>query len=232
MKRLFITSSGTGIGKTVVTTALCWQMRQAATPVTAIKPVISGFDPSDLTNDTAMILKSSGVKTPTLQLMQAISPWRYKAPLAPNMAAEKEGNPVDVGALVMFCRGCAEDNSDLVVVEGVGGVMAPLNNKQTVLDWMQALSWPAVIVAGSYLGSISHTLTAVEAVVARGIKVAGVVVSDSGDANGQTPVALDATLSTLEKFLPKTIALLSIPKLDPSQEIWTQVPSLSRLCDV
>src|SRR5271170_2710815 len=101
MKSFFITSTGTDIGKTLTTCSLCWQMRNHGKTVTALKPVISGYNPLDLNNDSAKILKSCGL-TPTPVLMETISPWRYAQPIAPNMAAALRGNPVDFNALVKF----------------------------------------------------------------------------------------------------------------------------------
>jgi len=147
MQPFFITSTGTNIGKTLVTTALVWQLRQAGKMVTALKPVISGYDPNDAQSDSALILQSYGL-TPAHDLAASISPWRYTIPLAPNMAAAKEGKPVEFEKLVAFCREHMALASDIVLVEGVGGVMVPLDNAHTVLDWMVALGWPVILVGG------------------------------------------------------------------------------------
>ena len=88
--QFFITSTGTGIGKTLVTASLCWQLQKEGESVTALKPVISGYDATDLTNDSAQILMGCGVE-PTPSAQEAISPWRFRAPLAPTMAAAKDG---------------------------------------------------------------------------------------------------------------------------------------------
>jgi len=85
----FITGTGTEIGKTLVTTALCWQLKERGFNVTALKPVVSGFDADDMESDSALILKSCGLK-PSEKMIKTISPWQFAAPLAPNMAASKE----------------------------------------------------------------------------------------------------------------------------------------------
>lgn len=228
MQKLFITSSGTGIGKTLVTTVLTWQLRQAGRKVCALKPVISGYDPTDPTNDSALILQACGLE-PVPEYVEAISPWRYAAPLAPNMAAAQEGNRrVDVKALADFCIGQSQEDYDALIVEGVGGIMAPLSDKHTVLEWMQMLGWPAVLVAGSYLGAISHALSAAEVLIARGIVIRGVVVSESADSG----VSLDDTVSTLEKFLPQAIPVLAVPRIHGDGALWERAVQLSRLYDV
>ena len=225
MKSYFITATGTGIGKTLITTALCWQLRQQGKAVTALKPVISGYDPKDMHNDSANILKSCGI-TPTARLLETISPWRYAAPLAPSMAADLEGNPIDLTALVQFCLEHTTLQSDVLLVEGVGGIMTPLSDHATVLDWMSALDWPVIVVAGSYLGSISHTLATVEVLRSRGMTIHCVILSESAD----NPASLADIAATLEKFLPKSIPVLKIPRAEATEEMWRYTPVINWLC--
>ena len=87
--------------------------------------------------------------------------------------------------------------------------MVPLTDRQTVLDWILALRAPALVVAGSYLGTISHTLTTIEAMRARGADVAAVVVSESAD----NPVPLAETVQTLRRFLGST-PVVTLPRAD------------------
>ncbi|MDE3060945.1 MAG: dethiobiotin synthase [Pseudomonadota bacterium] len=216
MTSWFITASGTGVGKTLVTTALCWQLRQAGKKLIALKPVISGYDPRDPQSDTALILQSCGLP---MGAAEAISPWRYAAPLSPNMAAAREGNPVDMAALVEFCR---QKQEEYRMVEGVGGAMSALTGHHTVLDWIEALSWPVILVGGSYLGALSHTLTALEALHARGARVHALIVSESQD----SPVTLTETVETLEKFVRPGLPVVQIPRLMPTDALWTKVPLL------
>jgi len=222
MQSFFIAAPGTGIGKTVVTTALCWQLRQSGKKLTALKPVISGYDPDDEQNDTALILKSCSI-TPTEEAVEAVSPWRFAAPLAPDMAAAREGKPpVDLEALTAFCRNGGED---YMLVEGIGGVMTPINDRHTVLDWMAALGWPVILVAGSYLGSISHTLMALEVLRARGLSVKALVVSES-----ESSVLLEDTVATLEKFLLAPIPVVKIPRIVAQGDLWKHAPPISGIC--
>ncbi|MCG8546580.1 MAG: dethiobiotin synthase, partial [Alphaproteobacteria bacterium] len=146
MKTLFVTSSGTGIGKTLVTAALCHQLRQAGTRVRALKPVISGFDAeTEAESDTAVLLDSLGLPL-SPETIEPMSPWRFAAPLSPDMAAVREGRTLDYDAIVQFCRDAAGGPEDVVLVEGVGGVMVPLTERETVLDWMAAVGAPAAVV--------------------------------------------------------------------------------------
>jgi dethiobiotin synthetase len=220
MQPYFITSSGTHVGKTHVLTTLCWQLREAARPVKAFKPLISGFDAHDDSNDTALIMQSSGL-TPSPLLVETISPWRFRAPLAPNMAAAEEGRaPVYVRELAEYCR-AQQQGEGVLLVEGVGGVMVPLNDDETVLDWMLALRWPVIVVVGSYLGTISHTLTAMEVLTSRGLTVAALVVNESHGSE----VRMEDTVATFEKFIGCDVPIVKLPRSDKPQP-WRHMPSI------
>lgn len=190
-QHFFITSSGTGVGKTFVTKQLTRQLRARGTSVAALKPVISGYDEVDENSDTALLLAAQGGSE-----IEAISPFRFAAPLSPNLAAAKEGRTVSLEALTTFCL--QPRDADVVLVEGVGGLMVPLNNEHTTLDWMTALGWPVILVAGSYLGAISHALTACEMLRAKGLLLQAVVVSESEEST----VELADTTETMQQFLP------------------------------
>ncbi len=223
---LFITSTGTGIGKTATTTALCWQLRADHQQVAALKPVISGFDPQDESSDSALILKSCGI-TPSPEAIHTISPWRYHAPLSPNLAADREGGPVDLATLVDFCRDYEALAQGQMLIEGVGGIMVPLNNHHMVADWMQALNWPVILVCGTYLGALSHTLSALEVLRHRALRVKALVVSESEN----SPVSLYDTAATLEQFVQFTTPVVKIPRLPAMAQPWEHWPPLSWICD-
>jgi dethiobiotin synthetase len=140
--------------------------------------VISGFDKQEMaTSDTGRILAALG-EAPTDETVARVSPWRYAAPLAPSMAARAEGKTFDCEALFSFSNKVLQEEVDLVLIEGVGGVMVPLDDEKTVLDWIVASGAPVVLVVGDYLGTLSHTLTAVEVLRMRGAEIAAVVVSE------------------------------------------------------
>lgn len=196
MKRYFITASGTEIGKTFVTSLLIRQLRAKGKSAAALKPLITGYtDETAPESDTRHLLDALGLPM-NAQNIAAISPWRFEAPLSPNMAAQREGRQIDLKEVVNYCNAARNGGEDYLLIEGVGGVMVPLDDIYTVRDWIMILQMPALLVTGSYLGSISHTLTALEALQSRGIKVAGIVVSESP----ASPVPLDETLETLSRF--------------------------------
>jgi dethiobiotin synthetase len=185
---LFVAGAGTDVGKTFVAAHLIRALVARGVAVDALKPVVSGFDPTDWADsDPGRLLAALGRPLDAANL-EAISPWRYAAPLSPDMAARLEGRAVDCAAAIALCRArIAALPGTLVVVEGAGGVMSPVDEGTTGLDLMAGIGAPAVLVGGSYLGAISHTLTAIEALRGRGLALKAVVVSESPAAG--TPFA-------------------------------------------
>ena len=112
---------------------------------------------------------------PTATSIAGIAPWRFAAPLSPDMAARTEDRTIDYGSVLRFCRDALADPVPSILIEGVGGVCVPLNDTHTMLDLITALGLPAVLVAGSYLGTLSHTLTALAVLRARAIRCLVVV---------------------------------------------------------
>ena len=197
MKGLFVTGSGTEVGKTYVTCRLLRAQRAAGRACRAVKPVASGFDPHDLAStDSGKLLEAMGCAL-TIDAAKRISPWRFEAPLSPDMAAAREGRCVPFDELIAFCR--AElSTTGPTLIEGIGGVMVPLDASHTVLDWIDSLRLPVLLVAGSYVGTLSHTLTAASVLETRGITLAAVVVSETAD----SAATLDETVHSLQRFLP------------------------------
>ncbi|MDH3239939.1 MAG: dethiobiotin synthase [Alphaproteobacteria bacterium] len=222
---LFITGAGTEVGKTLIACALAHHLRTAKRPVKVLKPIISGFDP-DLaeTSDTALLLRAAGVKVTKAAIAEA-SPWRYAEPISPNMAAARTGTPIDMDAVMNHCRAALSDDA-LTLIEGVGGVMAPLTDEATVLDWMAALGLPAVVVGGSYLGAMSHTLTAVSVLIERAVPIRAVVVSESRD----QPVPLAETASTIAGFMPH-LPVIAVPRIAPIERPWEAIDGLGELLE-
>jgi len=203
MTTVFVTASGTDVGKTFVTAKLVAELRAAHRSALALKPVASGFDAENVAaTDTGVLLDALDLPA-TPANVDAVSPWRFAAPLSPDMAAARERRRVPFTDLVEFCR--APRPADVVLIEGIGGVMVPLDDTHTVLDWIVALRAPVLLVAGSYLGTLSHTLTAVAALRARGVEPAAIIVSESE----VQPVPLEETAQTIRRFVdPVAVAVL------------------------
>lgn len=181
---LFVAGAGTDVGKTYVAAALTRRLRGAGRPVLALKPLASGVPPPDdpafAGSDTGVLLAAQGSPL-TPEAVGACSPWRFAAPLAPDLAAAREGRTLSLAELVAWCAGRidAAPPGTLVLIEGVGGLMSPVTPGATGLDWLKALDLPAILVAGSYLGAISHALTAAETLRLHGVPLRAVVVSES-----------------------------------------------------
>jgi dethiobiotin synthetase len=210
MTALFVTATGTDIGKTFVTTGLIRYLRARGRNVEAIKPVVSGFDPQNwATSDPALLL--AALERPvTLEEAAKISPWRFAAPLSPHMAARQEGRTMAFDEVVAFCRSAMAAPRGTLLIEGIGGILVPLDDHRTVLDLMSVLRIPIILVAGSYVGTMSHTLTALEVLVRRNLNVAGVVISESE----ASAASLEDTVATLQRFAD-SIDVVALPRQAP-----------------
>jgi dethiobiotin synthetase len=195
MSAFFVTATGTDIGKTFVTAGLIRHLRAQGKRVTARKPLISGFD-DPVPSDSGILLAALG-ETIDEAALDRISPWRFKAALSPDMAAAREDRAIAFDALVEYCR---RPHDGTLFIEGVGGVMVPLDANHTVLDWMAALRIPVILVTGTYLGTLSHTLTALRVLAQARLEVAALVVNES-DAS---TVSLQETVEELRRFVAQT----------------------------
>jgi dethiobiotin synthetase len=200
---IFITGTGTDVGKTFVGASLIRHLRQMGRSVDAIKPVVSGFDPDQpAASDPGILLQALGFPV-TLQNIERISPWRFRAAISPDLAARREGRRIDVDDVVAYCKSAIEDRREILLVEGVGGIMVPLDEQRTILDVMMALQLPLILVVGSYLGTISHTLTALDALFRRDMAVLAIIVSETPG----SPVPLDETVAAIARFAEPVIGL-------------------------
>jgi dethiobiotin synthetase len=197
----FITSSGTDIGKTHICCRLIKRLRPRVR-LRCIKPIVSGFEPNAAeATDTARLLRAQGLPIEA-QTIDATSPWRFLEPLSADMAAARENRAVPFAELLEFCGPRAEH--ELTLIEAIGGVMAPIDDTRTVLDWLGALDAKVLLVVGSYLGSLSHTLTAVDVLAGRGRTPAAIVISQSES----EPVPTEETAACLARHcdgIPVTI---------------------------
>jgi dethiobiotin synthetase len=200
MTGYFVTATGTDIGKTYVSAALLRHWRREQRAIAALKPVLSGFDPADVPGSDAGQLLMAMDAPMDIQGLNLISPWRFRAPLSPDMAASREGKTIPYDRLVATCRAVAGmmPADGRLVIEGVGGVFVPLDDRHTVMDWMADLDLPVLLVAGSYLGTISHTLAALAAMRHHQLKPHAVILNESP----VSPVPIAETAATLARHWP------------------------------
>jgi dethiobiotin synthetase len=170
MRGLFVTGTGTGVGKTIVSAALLAAMTAAGERVRAYKPVVTGLaEPSGSWPPDHELLGHAAGMTP-----EEVAPLRYDPPVSPHLAAELAGESIDPSALIAGARANREDT---LVVEGVGGLLVPLAPDFSVRDLAVELGLPLIVAAASGLGTINHTLLTIEAARSAGLSVAAVVLT-------------------------------------------------------
>lgn len=200
MPAVFITATGTDIGKTFVTAGLARHLCTHGRKVAVLKPVVSGFDIAALTaSDSAALLEAAGQR-PDLGTIESISPWRFAEPLSPDMAGRLEGEAIDFPGLVAFCRAAIENADDVLLIEGIGGLMVPFTANKTVLDLIEALRLPSILVAGTYVGTLSHTLTALDVMARRGVGPSALVLNETPG----SAASIEETAVSLRHFFGST----------------------------
>ena len=180
---LFIVGTDTGVGKTFVTALAARAALRRGLSVGVYKPACSGA-----TRDAAGAIVWEDVRSLEAAVecrfeSQRICPQRFAAPLAPPVAARLEGRTVD-GTLLREGAHWWEGRVELLLVEGVGGLLCPLTEQETVADLVRDLGYPLVIVSRLGLGTINHTLLTVEAAQRRNLPIAGILLNESTSANG------------------------------------------------
>lgn len=209
LKPLFITATGTEIGKTYITAGLIRAGRAGGADIRALKPIVTGFDPAVPAGADPVILADALGLTADAETLARISPWQFKAPLSPDIAAAREGQKIDFSAVSATCRAASDaaaKSGATILIEGIGGVMVPIDPAHTVRDLIAETGLPALLVTGSYLGAISHTLTAIEAMSAREIPLAGIIVNETP---GSTVATEDMIRSLQDRLQALPIAGLA-----------------------
>lgn len=199
---IFVAGTDTGVGKTVVSAALMLRYRPSSPALRYWKPVQTGIEQDD---DTAEVARLTGVGESGV-LVDGI---RLRRPVSPHLAARLSGTRIAVTDLVHVLR--AQPPASWIV-EGAGGVLVPLNESELVVDLMSALGLPVVVAASAGLGTINHTLLTLEALRARGLRPAGVVLV--GPVNPENRAAIEryghiAVLGELPHIEPLTETTLS-----------------------
>jgi dethiobiotin synthetase len=171
---LFVTGTDTGVGKTVVAAAIVAALRARGLGVRALKPLITGLDdPPDPVwpPDHELLARASGQEPDEVKLLG------YGPAVSPHLAAELAGEPIRTGDLERAVITAAEGDDELLVVEGVGGLLVPIAPGYDIRDLAEALGFPVVVVARPGLGTINHTLLTLEAARAGALRIAGLVLN-------------------------------------------------------
>ena len=201
MKRYFITGTNTDCGKTYVTRKLTSFYSRAA----AIKPVASGCKRinEQLISSDALQLQQHSILS-----MEQINPWRFEEPVSPHIAANNQGVRINVNEIAEYCLAFESAGIELLFIEGAGGLMVPLNEKETWIDFLQLTEIPVILVVGLTLGCINHALLTQVALDSNNVHCEGWI------ANCVDPgmMALDENIKTLENKLNFPL-LATIPYL-------------------
>ena len=201
LRGIFVTGTGTGVGKTVVAAALFHRYRRSA-PLRYWKPVQTGIEGDD---DTATVSRLTGCRHGDL-LEGGI---RLPRPVSPHLAARLSGQRIAVSEVVAIVM---REPSTPWIIEGAGGVLVPLNDSETMVDLMCELAIPVVIAAQSTLGTINHTLLTIEALRACRLRVAGVVMVGPPDAENRAAIEHHGNVTVLGELPllePLTMAALA-----------------------
>ena len=170
MRGVFVTGTDTGVGKTVLAAALAAALRADGVDVAAFKPAVTGLDeePGEWPPDHRLLAAQTGAAP------EEVSPYRFGPAVSPHLAAVLAGTALDPAALVAAAR---DLHAEVVVAEGIGGLLVPLTLGYTVRDLAVDLGWPVVVAARPGLGTINHSLLTVESARAAGLDVRAVVLT-------------------------------------------------------
>lgn len=198
---LFVVGTDTGVGKTRVASTIARVWAGSGRRVGVLKPAATGAvlrDGAWASEDAdALIAAIGGGVTP-----DRVAPFLYEEPLAPPVAARRAGSPLawdEVARAVAGALAWWAERAEVMVVEGVGGLLCPLAEGATIADLAVALDYPLLVVARRGLGTINHTLLTVEAARARGLRVAGVLLN--GDRPTADPIAEATNADELSRRL-------------------------------
>lgn len=201
-QHLFVTGTDTGVGKTHVSVHLIQHWVAQGRKVVAMKPVASGCDWIDgvwQNEDVARLVAASNVKAPR----SLVNPYCFDPPIAPHIAAAQAGVTLDIAVIVDAYQQLCQ-LADVVIVEGAGGLLVPLNSEHTIAELITALQLPALLVVGMKLGCINHALLSAAVMQHRQIGWAGWV-ANHVDAQMQVP---QENFDTLQAALgPASLAL-------------------------
>jgi dethiobiotin synthetase len=214
LRGVFVTGTDTGVGKSVVAAAVCAALAARGERVAAFKPAVSGLDeePGEFGHDHELLASVASAG----QSPEDVAPWRFGPPVSPHHAAELAGELIEPTQLVERAR-----VHELLVCEGVGGLLVPITPGYLVRDLAIDLELPVVVVARTGLGTINHTLLTVEAARAAGLSVAGVVMTPWPD----EPTEMEhSNRETIERLGDVRVSGLPSTRPDGLAEAGTSLP--------
>jgi dethiobiotin synthetase len=190
---LFVTGTDTEVGKTIVASAIAATLAARGERVAVFKPTVTGLDEATGAPPDHELLKASAHST---QELDEVSPYRFGPPLSPHLAAELAGTRIEPPRLRAAATRAAA-GADVLIVEGVGGLLVPLTYDYLVRDFARDLDLPVLIVARPGLGTVNHTLLTLESARAAGLEVVAVVFTNWPDDPGQPELSNRLTVAAL-----------------------------------
>ncbi len=171
----FIAGTDTGVGKTVIAGAVIKAIHALGINACGMKPIETGcsvIGSSLYPSDGMFLKKVAGMD----ENINQITPYCFETPVAPSLASEMEGRPVNIDSIIEKFHDLLQ-RYQAVVVEGVGGILVPIRKDYFVIDLIKELGLPVIVVARPTLGTLNHTLLTVNYALKEGIRVSGVVVN-------------------------------------------------------
>ena len=220
-KAYFIAGTDTGVGKTLITAALLRAAEKAGKTTLGLKPIAAGCEEIEgrWQNEDAVMLRQYATENIAYEM---VNPIALKEPIAPHIAAAKEGRKLSVSRTLGFVRGAMTTKADLTFIEGAGGWRVPLNRAETIADLVKEMNVPVILVVGIRLGCINHTLLTAEAIVRDGLKIAGWVAN-----------VIDESASVKEENIGTLRDLLRCPLLgEISHQTTIDVDAISNNLDI
>jgi dethiobiotin synthetase len=190
---IFVTGTDTDVGKTIVTGGIAGALRARGLAIGVVKPVQSGAAADDAGGDAARLKQLAGVGEPLTE----IAPFALAEPLAPLVAARRQGLELELDAVVARVQAVAR-RYDGILVEGAGGLLVPVGEDWTIADLAVALGYPVLVVARARLGTVNHTALTVLVLRELGLDVVGVVVNGSPDESSADNRALIERFAAVE----------------------------------
>jgi len=210
---VFVTGTGTEVGKTVVAATIARTLADEGKRVAVFKPAVTGLD-DGVETDYELLRRASG----SGQSDEEIAPYRYGPPASPHLAAALAGEEIDPERLRDVARAAAE-GAEAIVCEGVGGLLVPLSPGYLVRDLAADLGYPLVVVASPGLGTINHTLLTIEAARAAGLEIAAVVLNPWPEQPSEIERDNRETIAALGG-----VSVLTLPQLDLADpSAWPQL---------
>jgi dethiobiotin synthetase len=222
IRGLLVTGTGTGVGKTVVASAIAARLSARGERVAVFKPAVTGLDEPDGSPPDHELLRASARST---QEPDDVAPYRFGPAVSPHLAAESAGVRIEPSRLLERAAEAAA-GADALIAEGVGGLMVPLAGDYLIRDFAIDLDLPLVIAANPGLGTINHTLLTLEAARAVGLDVASVVLTPWPQKAGELERSNRAVIATLGR-----VEVATLPRIDISspQRVLGELPIQSWL---